>query len=143
MGSINEMQGEKMGLFSGSKKRKKNSVNGQPTFELVSCPMNGVRCENHRSLMNENMVAARKHRINKEYQKSIIELKSAFEQTNYLQADTCQNCAKLFRSTIIDSVELIQDDLQKMTTGFFKDRRNLPSLEIAKEVLEEFKKTMD
>lgn len=143
MGSKNGMQGKKMGVFSGSKDEEKSSANEQLTFELVSCPKDGIRCEGHRGVMNENMAAAKKHRINKDYQKAIIELKTAFEQTSYLQADTCQNCVKLFRSTIIYSLEAIQDDLQKMTTGFFKDKSKLPSLKIATSVLEELKKTMD
>jgi hypothetical protein len=134
------MEGKEKGQFSNG---EKNGVDKkQDPIELLFCPQKkeGSNCMEHRAVINQSILASRRHVINKEYQVSIAELKTAFYKTSELQDATCLQCASLFRSTIIQSMEHIHEDLRKMTTGFFKAKRYLPTFELADEVLTEFKK---
>ena len=111
----------------------------QEPIELVSCPRGGKICDKRRSKINEGIIASRKYFQNKEYNESINELKTAFNHTNHLEEPKCQQCVELFQSTIILSMEGIQHDLQKMTTGIFGSKQYQSSLNHAKEALEELR----
>ncbi|HKJ40556.1 MAG TPA: hypothetical protein VKA27_00630 [Sunxiuqinia sp.] len=128
-----------MGLNSKSKKEVEANGKMQEPFELVSCPRGGIICTEHRAIINTEVVASRKYFFNKEYNESINELKSAFQQTTNLQEPVCQQCVELFQTSIIRSMEAIQSDLKKMTTGFFKANRYKSSLEFAKSSVDELK----
>jgi hypothetical protein len=134
------MEGKETGQFANQEKGGVNKK--QEPIELLYCPLKekGSICIEHRAVINQSMLASRRHLMNKEYQVSIEELKIAFNKTTELQEATCQKCANFFRSTITQSMEQIHEDLRKMTTGFFKAKRFLPTFELANEVLAEFKK---
>jgi len=133
------MEGQRMGRLV---KQENDGVGKeQEPIKLLFCPLKekGSICMEHRAVINQSMLASRRHVFNKEYQVSIEELKTAFNKTTELQADTCQTCANFFRSTITESMVQIHDDLRKMTTGFFKAKRYLPTFELADDVLSKFK----
>ena len=134
--------GKRKGLFSNSKKRNGYWDGSQAPIELVSCPLNGIKCETKRELINASLIASRNYRLNKEYHESIIELKAAFSQTIELQDTTCKSCVNLFRSTIIQSLEQIHGELRKMSTGIFKVKRYQSSFEFASETLEELNESL-
>lgn len=106
---------------------------------LVSCPFDGNDCKEHRMVINRDFYASQNYLVNKEYSRSILALKNAFHKTNELEKSTCVNCAKMFRTSITQSLENIHDDLQYMTSGFFGNRRFHPSLILAVNVLKEMK----
>lgn len=134
------MEGKKTGLFQIGKKDSKYFNDKNLFIELESCPLEGKNCKEHRAFINRNLRVSLNHLLNKEYAQSIEELKRAYYKTTELNQPTCIQCAELFRSTITRSMEHIQEDLQKMSTGFFKVKRFNPSLEQATKVLKEIKK---
>lgn len=112
----------------------------QDKIELVGCPRVGKECGEHLSVLNKSFLASSRNMRNKEYTMSIEALKGAFYKTNELQESSCIKCAELFRSTIIQSLEIIHEDLQKMSGGLFFRKRYQFSYSLANSVLEEFKK---
>lgn len=133
------MEGKKTGLFQICKKDSKYFNDRNLFIELESCPLEGKNCKEHRAFINRNMRISLNHVLNKEYAQSIEELKSAYYKTTELNQPTCIQCAELFRATITRSMEHIQEDLHKMSTGFFKAKRFNSSLEHVNSVLKDFK----
>lgn len=134
------MEGKNTGLFQIGKKDSKYFNDKKLFIELESCPLEGKNCKEHRAFINRNLRVSLHHLLNKEYAQSIQELKTAYYKTTELNQPTCIQCAELFRATITRSMEHIQEDLQKMATGFFKVKRFNSSLEQATNVLKEIKK---
>lgn len=112
--------------------------NKQDKIELVSCPRKKMICREHLSAVNKCFVQSEQYFIDKEFQRSIEILKSAFYKTTELDEPVCSNCAKLFRSTINDTMENMHYELEKMTSGFFGNKRYKSTCQQAAIVLEEF-----
>jgi hypothetical protein len=108
-------------------------------IELVSCLRNGDECAEHRFFINRHFNDSYDYLLNKDYSRSILALKSAYNKTNELQSSPCVKCAELFRDTITKSLEYIHQDLYKMSKSFFGARRFQSSFELAKVVLSEIK----
>jgi hypothetical protein len=89
-------------------------------IELVSCPRAGRNCSKQLSGINEDYVEYFYFYRRKDYQKSILALKNAFQKTLDLHDTTCIKCAELFRSTIIESLEKMCLELQEMSNGSIK-----------------------
>ena len=134
------MEGKRTGLFQTSTKDSKYFNDEKLFIELESCPLEGKHCIEHRAFINRNMRVSLSHLLNKEYAQSIEELKSAYYKTTELNEPACLQCAQFFRSTIMRSMEHIQVDLHKMSTGLFKVKRFKPNLEEVNNVLKELKK---
>lgn len=115
---------------------------GHDKIELVNCSMGGINCADLRVVINKKIIASRNFLLNKDYKRSIEALKEAYYSTSDLQAATCINCARLYRSMIIETLENIHDDLKRMTTGWLFPKRYQTSYELASLVLEELKKEL-
>jgi len=126
-------------LFSISENEGMYFDDKHECIELVSCHFDGTNCMAQRALINKKMLTSRRLWLNKNYEHSIAELKSAFYNTEELDQSTCLQCAQLFRSTITRSMENIHGDLQKMTTGLFNIEHYQSDYELATIVLKEFK----
>lgn len=137
--STRDLKGKIMGLFSISEEDCHYFNDSEGFIEMESCPIEATICIEPLALINEKMRISRTHLLDKNYLQAIEELKIAYHKTTELNQDSCLQCAKLFRSTITKSMEAIHEDLQKMTTGFFKAKRFNSSLELAASVLTEFK----
>jgi hypothetical protein len=107
---------------------------------LVNCPIEDSECKENRLVINRDFYESQNYFLNKDYSRSILALKNAFIKTTELQKTSCLNCAKLFRNTITQSLEYIQDDLNYMSTGFLGKNRFNSSLKLAGTVLKEMKK---
>ncbi len=136
------MKGKIKKLFSISEKEGKYFDDKHEYIELVSCHTDSSICREQRALINHKMLTSRKLWLNKNYLHSIEELKCAFYNTGELNQPSCIQCAKLFRSTITQSMENIHEDLQKMTTGFFSIKHYQSNYELATSVLKEFKQAI-
>lgn len=133
------MEENKRWVFSKAKAEHNFSNNSGEAIHLESCPQNGDNCKAHRAVINECLKNSFDYLLESHYEKSIDELKTAYEKTLDMEQETCAKCAELFRLRITASLEQIQGELQKMTTGFFKSSRHKPSLEHATTVINELK----
>lgn len=107
-------------------------------IELVGCPRNGIICQEHLSVVNKCYVESEHYRKEKDFERSIETLKSAFYKTTELVEPPCSKCASLFRLTIIESMENMHNELEGMATGIFARKRYQPGYELAAQVLSEF-----
>lgn len=108
-------------------------------IEIVSCPFVEKKCRDYLSVVNRSHLESGRYRRDKDFQRSIEILKSAFYITTELQDPRCLKCAGLFRTTITHSLENIHGELGKMSTGLFRTKRYHASYIEAGNVLEEFK----
>lgn len=116
----------------------------QDKIELVGNCLLGDKylCKKQLSVINKKFLASSRYFRDKDYTRSIEELKSAFYITTEIQETSCTKCIELFRSTITESLENIHADLQKMSTGFFVRKHYQSSYELATSVLGELKKVI-
>ena len=110
----------------------------QDKIELLSCPRNGRICQEHLAVVNKCYVVSEHYRKEKDYERSIDTLKSAFYKTTELVELPCSKCASLFRSTITESLENIQNELENMSTGIFGKKRYQTGYHHAGKVLRDF-----
>lgn len=127
------------GLFSISQKESNYFNDKEGFIELESCPLGTEICIEHLDFINNKMRISRSYWLNKDFLQAIEELKKAYHKTTELNQPSCLQCAKLFRSTITNSMEAIHEDLLEMTSGIFKAKRFNSSLELSTIVLSEFK----
>ena len=119
--------------ITGDKKNEEDS------FILESCPNGGFNCQFLLKHINEIMAHARDCIVNKDYQKA-LDLKSrAFQETIYLEYEQCLPCTHLFRDIIIESVNNLVLDLQKMTSGIFRNNKFETTLQQAEALLDKMK----
>jgi hypothetical protein len=113
----------------------------QVKIELLICQRGGYNCKEHLSLINEYYVEADNYHFDKDYLNSIESLKCAFFKTIDLNQDSCVNCAKLFRSTITQSLENINGELKNLTSGLLSKKRYHKSYMASCDVLNEIKQS--
>lgn len=115
----------------------------QDKIELVSCAGQGMKCKNHLIEINYIYNESHYHLKEKDYQRAIEKLKIAYHKTRELNDNECLNCSELFRSTIIDSLKNIKEELRTLTTGFLASSHYRSSYILAYNFLEEIKKSTD
>ena len=111
----------------------------QPKIESVSCPRGSEGCIEHLTVINNYFQESYKYHRNKDYTRSIESLKLAFEKSKEIQEPLCISCAEFFRATITQTLENIQDDLRKMSLGWFGTNRFQSSFKMASMILDEFR----
>jgi hypothetical protein len=126
-------------LFSKSVIDPENYNDKKDKIELLSCPGKEIKCKEQLTLINKIYVDTEYYLSEKYYQRSIETLKSAFYITTELTDHPCFKCAELFRSTIIESLENIQNELKNSTSGFFGSKNLKSSLILAEDTLAELK----
>ncbi len=125
-------------LFSFSKAGTESFNNKHDKIELVSCPSKNLICKEHLSFVNKCFVQSDQYFKDKEFNRQIETLKSAFYETTELNEPPCNKCAKLFRSTIKGTLENVHYELKKMTSGFFGKKSYKSNCQQTAAVLEEF-----
>lgn len=128
-----------MGLIRIVENENKYFKENEGYIELVRCPVEKNGCLDHLKMINKRMHFWRSHSLNKNFPLAIEEIKIAFYKIDEIDQPGCEKCADLFRSSILKSLESTHEDLQQMTSGFFRAKRYLSSLELATAVIQEFK----
>jgi hypothetical protein len=125
--------------FSSFKKNGGQSTKENDPIHLENCPRGGNRCIDQRSEINKNIKSSHELFQDRQYNHSIDELKAAFHKTLDLQDSPCNQCASLFRHRILESMEQVNQELRRMTTGLFGSRRYKISYQYAVSVMEELR----
>ncbi len=125
--------------FSGIGSRRYNNPN---KIELLSCRSGGKNCQNHLSLINQKYSKAYNFQLEKDYINSIKALKDAFYITSEIHESSCTKCAALFRLTLTESLENINNELHKLTSGIFGKKKYEFSYIESCNVLREFQKNV-
>jgi hypothetical protein len=119
----------------------KNKQN-ENKIELLSCNSGAENCKEHLLIINRCYVEANTFHQEKDYLNSIESLKNAFLMSCDLRHDSCSECANLFRATITKSLENINDELYRLTTGILKNKRYIKSYKESCAVLNDIKKEL-
>lgn len=131
---------EKQFLSSG--KSSVYNYLSEDKIELLVCNTGSQNCKEHLLIINKCYIESNNYHFESDYNKSIESLKDAFLRTCDLHEDSCVKCAEFFRSTITKSLENINSELYKLTSGFISNNRYLKSYEKSCAVLNEFKKEL-
>lgn len=107
-----------MKLWSNEKKSVRGKLNGD-IIQLVSCPVNGNVCSQNLAEINSLLSTAQQSRFSKEYGLTIVKMKEALAIADGIESERCMNCAKLFRNTILNSMDSVKDELGQMSKGIF------------------------
>jgi hypothetical protein len=126
-------------LFSFNVSSPEQKTDNVHNIELVSCPLREIICNVHLTAINDNIIESEKYRKEKDYNKSIDTLKSAFQRSTELLNHPCTSCAHHFRAKIYESLENINSELEKKSKGLFSRKKYKSSYLKAKRVLREFK----
>lgn len=112
-----------MKLFSFFEREENHLQEDKDHIQLVSCPLNGVNCAEHRKEINQSLLLAQKCRMDKEYHRSIGEIKEAYYMASSLSGEGCSQCAQLFQQTILNSLKQMTQDLEKMSSSKLRGSR--------------------
>ncbi|TNF45387.1 MAG: hypothetical protein EP310_01700 [Bacteroidetes bacterium] len=122
-------------LFSQTNTKHLKKI--QEKIELVNCPLKAMMCETHLITIYKSFLESEQFRAEKNFDKSIETLHSAFYKTNELLNHPCTRCANLYRLNIIDSLENIHGELKKLVKGIFANKRYYSSYLKADKILKE------
>jgi len=129
-------------LVSLLEKGSKHNYVKQDKIELLVCNSGSQNCKEHLLTINKCYIEANNYHLEKDYLNYIESLKNAFFMTSGLQEASCLKCADFFRSTITKSLENINEELQKLTTGLISNNRYVLSYNKSCTVLNDFKKAI-
>jgi hypothetical protein len=115
----------------------KHSKKIQEKIELVNCPLKEIMCETHLTTIYTSFLESEQFRVEKNFDQSIETLRSAFFKTSELLNHPCTRCANHYRSNIIESLESIHGELEKMVKGIFAIKRYQSSYLKADKILKE------
>ncbi len=108
-------------------------------IELLSCQLEVQKCNKHLMAINKRYLNANNYLIEKDYLNSIRSLKSAYNKASELRDSSCSKCVVLFRKTITNSLENINQELSVMTSGVFRKKLYQQSYVESCNALKEFK----
>lgn len=114
----------------------------QDKIEVEDCETAGSECLSNLSLINRNFRDSQRFFLEKDYTRSIEELQIAFNHTRDIESTQCSPCTHVVRATITQSLEYIQEDLQKMTSGLFRAGRYDECYQRVSNVLDDFRKAI-
>lgn len=112
----------------------------QDKIELVSCEALTKKCNKHLIMVNACFRESDNFRRDKDFGRAIEALKNAYMVTFDLTESSCFSCGELFRSTILDSLENINNELKHLSKGLLKRKRFQSSYQMCADVISELKK---
>ena len=111
----------------------------QDKFVLAGCPIIGKYCKGKLPSINKDYLQSEQSLRNKEFNRAIDSLKSAYATASELKESPCTKCSLFFRSTITESLGNIQKELEKKSFGIFSTKRHQESYLRTGLILEEIK----
>jgi hypothetical protein len=130
-------------LFSLSVTENEYFNDSQDKIQLVGCRKDHKVCLNYLPEINRLMKESDTLYRDREYNRALEALEKAYDQTLEFRNTECSKCARLFRSTIVSSLEEMNHELQCMSKGLFRTARYQSSSLKAEQLLIEFKNTGD
>jgi hypothetical protein len=130
-------------LFSLSVTDNDYFNDNQDKIEMVGCKKDHHVCLSYLPEINRFLKESDIFYRDRDYTRAIEALENAYEKTMELQNTECFRCAGLFRSTILISLEEINQDLQEMSNGLFRTSRYQSSSIKAEQLLVKYKNTGD
>jgi hypothetical protein len=115
----------------------------QDKIELVGCKKDHQDCLNYLPEINRFLKESDILNRDRDYTRSLEALEKAYDITLNLKNTQCYKCAGLFRSTIVNSLEDLNHELQGMSKGIFRTSRYQSSSIKAEQLLAKYKNTGD
>lgn len=112
--------------------------NNVDKIKMEKCPLEKQKCTSVLVFVNQSYVQPNRYFYDINFHGAIEQLKNAFYKTLELDETSCKKCTDFFRLTIIESLEVIKDELGKMSKGLFKTNRYQSNYNEACKVLKEF-----
>jgi hypothetical protein len=126
-------------LLSLNKNSADNQISGDK-IELLACNTGAQNCKEHLLIINKCYVEAHSYHLEKDYLNTIESLKCAYYKTCDLKEENCIKCAEFFRSTITQSIENLNGELESLTSGITANKRYLSSYNKSSNFLQDIRK---
>ena len=92
-------------------------------IEFTGCKLSGMFCLNYLPKINEHFRESDLFYRDKDFNRSIEALEKAWYKAAEIKESDCQGCVMFFQATVIQSLEGLCNELEKMSKGLFATRR--------------------
>ena len=99
-----------------------NEYQKEDKFNLIKCHLEKNYCHNILKEVNRLYAESELARINNEYLRSVDFLQEAYYKTKELKESSCVKCVNLFQSNINQTIEIMKDELNEISHGFFSKK---------------------
>lgn len=99
-----------------------NEYQKEDKFNLIKCHLEKNYCHNILKGVNRLYAESELARINNEYLRSVDFLQEAYYKTKELKESSCVKCVNLFQSNINQTIEIMKDELNEISHGFFSKK---------------------
>ncbi len=110
-------------LFSISVSEEVYFNDQKDKIEFVGCNLSGERCLDYLPQINEFFRESDRFHRAKDFNRAIDALEHAYGVAEEIKEPECQRCAMFFKATVIQSLESLHVELEKMGRGIFSTRR--------------------
>ena len=112
----------------------------QDKIELVSYETITTKCKKHLSLVNAGFRQSEYYRREKDFDRAIEILQNTYVATFELTESSSYEWGEFFRSTILESLENMHNELTHLSKGLLKKKRFISSRNLAADVISQLKK---
>lgn len=96
-------------------------------IEYTGCKLSGEHCLRYLPQINNYFRESEQFFRVKDFNRAINSLEYAYNVAEEIQGPECQKCVMFFKATVIQSLESVHSELEKMTKGIFSTKRYQPS----------------
>lgn len=100
-------------------------------------------CMKYLPAINEYFRESDRFYRDKNFDRSIEALKNAYDLAGEITEEKGQQCSLFFQATVIQSLENIHNELDRMSRGLFATRKYQPQFENADRLLKRIRKTKE
>ncbi len=92
-------------------------------IKFTGCNKIEKNCMNYIPELNDCFRESDRHYKNRDFARSIEALEKAYNKVHEIQQPACFNCTLFLQATVVQSVEFIQNELEKKSKGIFAKRQ--------------------
>lgn len=110
-------------IFSLSTSESEYYEEKSDKIEFTGCKLSGKGCLNYLPKINDHFREADLFFRDRDFNRAIDALEKAWYKAGELKEPDCQRCSLFFQATVIQSLESIHNELERMTKGIFGTNR--------------------
>lgn len=110
-------------MFSFSASESEYFEEQRDKIEFTGCKHSGKSCLNYLPRINDHFRESDLFYRDRDFNRAIDALEKAWYKAGELKDPDCQRCSLFFQATVLQSLESIHTELDRMTKGIFGTKR--------------------
>lgn len=110
-------------IFSFSTSENEYFEEKRDKIEFTGCKLSGKFCLNILPEINDHFRESDLLYRDRDFNRAIDALEMAWHKAAEIKGSDCQMCVLFFQATVVQSLESIHSELEKMTSGIFATKR--------------------